>query len=76
MTQTKLSKTMNNKSIIITVKDLMVLTDRSYVTCVKYRQELLAKGGLGKKEKLTIGHFCILTNTPYVEVREMLYPKS
>jgi len=67
---------MNNKSIIITVKDLQVLTDRSYVTCVKYSQEILAMCGLGKKDKLTIEHFCTITKTPYVEVMDMLYPKS
>lgn len=66
--------TTDNPSIFVTIQNLRDLTRMSAWTCIKYKQDILAKCGKEKNEKLTIGDLSLVSNIPVEILFKMMYP--
>lgn len=72
----KLKLNPGNRSIFVSIQNLMDFTQTSASTSIKIKQDILAKCGKERNERLTVGDVSVATNFPIEYIYYLMYPQD
>jgi hypothetical protein len=72
----KLKLNPGDRSIFVSIQNLMDFTKTTASTSSKIKQDWLAKCGKEKNERLTVGDVSVVTNFPIEYIYYLMYPQD